>query len=62
MIAQRSIRNAARVIRNRAAKKTLAMEERGDLLEDLMTVISGQMGKEAYHERNLAGAIIACGQ
>ena len=51
MIIQRSIRNAARVIKNKAAEKTLAMEQRGATLEELMTVISGQMGKKAYQGR-----------
>ena len=31
LMIQRSIRNAARVIKNRAAEKTLAMEQRGSL-------------------------------
>jgi len=62
MIIQRSIRNAARVIRNKAAEKTLTMEQRGASLEELMTIISGQMSKEAYREGDTEGAIIACGQ
>jgi len=40
----------------------LAMEERGASLEELMTVISGQMSKEAYKDGDLEGAIIACGE
>jgi NAD(P)H-dependent flavin oxidoreductase YrpB (nitropropane dioxygenase family) len=62
MMIQRSIRNAARVIRNRAAEKTLSMEEEGATLEDLLTVVSGQMSQRAYKEGDLEGAIIACGQ
>lgn len=61
-IIQRSIRNAARVIRNKAAEKTLLMEQRGASLEELMTIISGQMSKEAYQVGDTEGAIIACGQ
>ncbi len=62
MLIQRSIRNAARVIRNKAAEKTLSMEERGVPLEELMTIISGQMGQKALAEGDLEGAIISCGQ
>jgi nitronate monooxygenase len=62
MIIQRSIKNAARVIRNQAAEKTLAMEQKGATLEELLTVISGQMSQKAYEEGDPQGAIIACGQ
>jgi nitronate monooxygenase len=62
MIIQRSIRNVARVIKNKAAEKTLSMEQRGASLEELLTVISGQMGQKALQEGDLEGAIIACGQ
>jgi len=62
MVIQRSIRNAARAIKNKAAEKTLSMEERGASLEELLTVISGQIGQKALLEGDLEGAIIACGQ
>ncbi len=62
MVIQRSIKNAARVVRNQAAQTTLAMEQRGATLEELLTVISGQMSEKAYQEGDLQGAIIACGQ
>lgn len=62
LMIQRSIRNAARVIKNRAAEKTLSMEQRGASLEELLTVVSGQMGQKALQEGDLEGAIIACGQ
>ena len=62
MTIQRSILNTARVIRNKAAEKTLAMEQRGATLEELMTVISGQIGKKAIQEGEMEEAIIACGQ
>ncbi len=62
MMIQRSIRNAARVIKNKAAEKTLSMEERGASLEELLTVISGRMGQKALLEGDLEGAIISCGQ
>jgi NAD(P)H-dependent flavin oxidoreductase YrpB (nitropropane dioxygenase family) len=62
MVIQRSIRNAARTIKNKAAEKALAMEEGGASLEELLTVISGRIGQKALLEGDLEGAIIACGQ
>jgi nitronate monooxygenase len=62
LIIQRSIRNVARVIKNKAAEKTLSMEQRGASLEELLAVISGQMGQKALQEGNLEEAVIACGQ
>ena len=62
MVIQRSIRNAARVIKNQAAERTFSMEQRGASLEELLTLISGQMGQRALQEGDLEGAIIACGQ
>jgi putative enoyl-[acyl-carrier-protein] reductase II len=62
MVIQRSIQNAARVIKNKAAGKALSMEERGASLEELLTVISGLMGQKALMEGDWDGAVIACGQ
>jgi len=62
MVIQRSIRNAARVTKNQAAEKTFSMEQQGASLEELLTVISGQMGQRALQEGDVEGAIIACGQ
>ena len=62
LMIQRSIRNAARVMKNKAAEKTLAMEQRGASLEELMTLISGDLGKKALYEGDLDSAVIACGQ
>jgi len=62
MVIQRSIRNAARVMRNRAAEKALSMEEKGASLEELLTVISGLMGQKSLYEGDLEEGVIACGQ
>ncbi len=62
MIIERSIRNAARVLMNDAASKAQAMEERGATLDELLTVIGGQIGKEAFTGGNVDSAVIACGQ
>ena len=62
LMIQRSIRNAARVMKNKAAEKALAMEQSGATLEELMTVISGDLGKKALAEGDVDNAVIACGQ
>ena len=62
LMIQRSIRNTARVMRNKAAEKALAMEEKGATLEELMTVITGDLGEKALSEGDLDSAVIACGQ
>jgi NAD(P)H-dependent flavin oxidoreductase YrpB (nitropropane dioxygenase family) len=62
MIIERSINNAARVIKNRAALRALEMEGRGATLEELLTVISGQVGLKAFQEDDMDAGVIACGQ
>jgi nitronate monooxygenase len=62
MIIERSINNAARVIRNQAALRALEMEERGATLEELLPVISGQKGLMVYQEGDIDAGVIACGQ
>jgi NAD(P)H-dependent flavin oxidoreductase YrpB (nitropropane dioxygenase family) len=62
MVIERSIQNAARVIRNRAAERALAMEQRGVTLEELLTVISGQLGLKVFQEGDMDAGVIACGQ
>ena len=62
MVIERSIRNAARVRRNKAAEQVLEMETKGATLEDLMPIIAGKVGREAYLSGDLENATIACGQ
>jgi NAD(P)H-dependent flavin oxidoreductase YrpB (nitropropane dioxygenase family) len=62
MIIERSIHNAARVIKNRAALRALEMEERGATLKELLTVISGQVGLKAFQDDDSDAGVIACGQ
>lgn len=62
MMIERSIRNAARVMHNKAAEKVAEMEARGATLEELMTVISGQVGREAMLSGDLNGSTFAVGQ
>jgi nitronate monooxygenase len=62
MVIERSIQNAARVIKNRAAERALEMEQRGVTLEELLTVISGQKGLKAFKEGDMDAGVIPCGQ
>jgi NAD(P)H-dependent flavin oxidoreductase YrpB (nitropropane dioxygenase family) len=62
MIIERSIRNTARVIKNQAAERALDMEQRGATLDELLTVVSGQIGLQAFREGNLDVGVISCGQ
>lgn len=62
VITLRSIRNAARVMKNAAAEKVLQLEARGASLEELLTVIGGQIGRKALFEGDLEGGMFAMGQ
>jgi nitronate monooxygenase len=50
------------VIKNKAAETTLSMEEKGASLEELLKIVRGHRGQEAFQEGDLEGAFIACGQ
>jgi len=62
MIIQRSIGTQTRVLRNKPAEKVLEMEGRGASLEELLTVISGRLGRNAMLEGDVDGGVIGCGQ
>jgi len=58
----KSIRNTLRAINNEAAMKVLEMEARGASLEELLTVISGKIGREAILEGDIDTGTITVGQ
>ncbi|MFP4500226.1 MAG: NAD(P)H-dependent flavin oxidoreductase [Candidatus Hydrogenedentota bacterium] len=62
MIVERSIRNAARIIKNEAAETVARMEAEGATLDELIPVISGKVGREAYLSGDINMGTIACGQ
>lgn len=62
MIIERSIRNAARVRRNRDADQVLEMEKEGATLEDLLPLIAGRVGRDAYLSGDMDRGTVACGQ
>lgn len=62
VIIQRSIENQTRVFRNKAAEQVVEMEARGASLEELMTVISGERGRNALMTGDVDGGATTCGQ
>jgi len=62
VMVQRSIGNAARVMKNAAAARVLRMEERGAGLDELLTVISGQVGRRALFDGDTEVGILPLGQ
>jgi nitronate monooxygenase len=62
MIIERSIKNAARVIRTDFAEKILTMEESGATLDGLFPLLDGQRVRKAYETGATNDAIIYCGQ
>jgi nitronate monooxygenase len=62
MIIERSINNAARVIRTDFTEKVLEMEEKGATLEELLPMIDGLRTKNCFEKGNANDGIIYCGQ
>jgi len=62
MIVERSIKNPMRVMKNAASYQVLGMEQAGATLEELLTIISGKVGRKALLEGDLNGGTFAIGQ
>ena len=62
IIIERSIKNAARVMKTEFSRRVLEMEEKGATLEELMPLISGDRSKGSYISGDASDATIACGQ
>jgi nitronate monooxygenase len=62
ILIQKSIKNASRVVRNEHTEKILEMENRGATLEELLPMISGQRGINAYEKGDPSEANITVGQ
>jgi len=62
MIVERSIKNPMRVMKNAAGYQVLGMEQAGATLEELLTIISGKVGRKALLEGDLNGGTFAIGQ
>ncbi len=62
IVVERSIRNPARIMKNEAALTVASMEQQGATLEELLPIISGKIGKDAYLSGDTHSGCIACGQ
>ena len=57
----RSLGLPMRVIKNKPAEKALEMDKRGASLEELLTVISGELGKKAWMEGDIDAGVVSLG-
>jgi len=57
----RSIGLPMRVIKNEPAEKALEMDKRGASLEELLTVISGALGRKAWLEGDIDAGVVSLG-
>lgn len=62
LMIERSIQNAARVMKTDYTQRVLEMEEKGATLEELLPFISGDRSKRSYISGDMNAATIACGQ
>lgn len=62
MLIQRSIKNSTRVARTEYTQKIEEMEQKGATLEELLPLISGQRGSNAYETGDVSGAVMTIGQ
>ena len=61
-LVMRSILNPLRCVRNELADKVLDMEAKGCTLEEILTVVAGGIGKQAYECGDPEISPISCGQ
>jgi len=61
MLIDRSLGLPMRVIKNKPAEKALEMDKRGASLEELLTVISGALGKKAWLEGDIDAGVLSLG-
>jgi len=62
MIISRTLRNPERVVRAPHAEKILEMEGKGATLEELVPLLGGQRGRNAYATGDVSEAIMTVGQ
>jgi len=62
MIVERSINNAARVVKNGLAEEVLAMEAKGAAIEQLYPLLRGSRVRERYASGESGDALFHCGQ
>ena len=57
----RSLGLPMRVVKNKPAEKALEMDKRGASLEELLTVISGELGRKAWMEGDIDAGVVSLG-
>jgi nitronate monooxygenase len=62
LMIERSIKNAARVMKTEFSQRVLELEETGATLEELLPFISGDRSRESYLSGDVNDSVIACGQ
>ena len=62
MLIERSIKNAARVMKTDFSRRVLEMEERGATLEEMLPMLSGKLNRQALEEGDINKGLIYCGQ
>jgi nitronate monooxygenase len=62
ILIQKSIKNASRVVRNPHTEKVLEMENKGATLQELLPMISGTRGRNAYATGDFSEANVSVGQ
>jgi len=62
MMVGKSTGYPTRLFRNRPAETVAEMEQKGASLEELVTVMSGRLGRKAYLEGDIDAGVIPCGQ
>lgn len=62
ILIQRSMKNTSRVVRTPYTEKILEMERKGASLEELLPLLSGLRGREAYKTGDVSEATVSVGQ
>ncbi|UCG37336.1 MAG: nitronate monooxygenase, partial [Candidatus Bathyarchaeota archaeon] len=61
VLINRSIGLPMRVMKNKPAERALEMDKRGASLEELLTVISGELGRKAWIEGDIEAGVVSIG-
>jgi NAD(P)H-dependent flavin oxidoreductase YrpB (nitropropane dioxygenase family) len=61
VLIDRSLKLPMRVLKNKPAEEALEMDKRGASLEELLTVIGGELGKKAWIEGDVNAGVVSLG-
>ena len=62
LVIERSIKNAARVMKTEFSQKVLEMEQEGNMIPELLEMINEQRSRQALVTDNINAGVIPCGQ